>query len=403
MKNGQDFSLSCQNDKNKHLLKTEALFERVQRMAKIGTWTHDISNDRLEWSEEVYRIFEVSPEQFDGAYEFFLAAVHPEDRMAVNASYISSLERQTPYGIEYRLLMPDGRVKYVREECETRFSDAGEPILSLGTVQDITALKILQEENYTHQQLLLQQSKMAQMGSMIDTIAHQWKQPLYQINSILPMLEQHLINGTLSPEILEEHLDTIEMLTNHMSQTVDSFRNFFHPQKQRERFNVAEAIREVFKLMGGEFERKGITLELATMQPCMAEGSKKEFIQAILSIFNNAKECFSHRAVEQPKLWVSIACIAEEITITIRDNAGGIPEAYVNKIFNLYFTTKRQDRPWALYRQTADRKRHVRHNHGRKLGERRLFHHLPPLVGVIYGHIHPQPLYPLCRRQRDSP
>jgi len=342
MKTWQYSSLSCQNDRDKHLLKTEELFARVQRMAKIGTWTLDITDNRLEWSEEVYRIFEISPEQFDGSYGFFVAAIHPDDHEAVNAAYLTSLEAKTPYSIEHRLLMPDGRVKYVIEECETQFSDTGEPLMSLGTIQDVTAFRTLQQEHYTHLQLLLQQAKLAQMGTMIDTIAHQWKQPLHQINSILPVLEQHLNNKTLTPEVLEKNLDTIEMLTNHMSQTVDSFRYFFHPQKQQERFDVADAIRDVFKLLGGEFERSNIAWELSAQELCMAEGSKKEFIQAILSILNNARECFSQRPVKQPKLWITLACTAEEITVTIRDNAGGIPEAYVNKVFDLYFTTKRQ-------------------------------------------------------------
>jgi len=341
MKTWPDSNLSCPNDREKHLIKTEGLFARVQRMAKIGTWTLDITNDRLEWSEEVYRIFEISPEDFDGSYGCFVAAIHPEDRLAVNAAYLTSLEAQTPYSVEHRLLMPDGRIKFVREECETHFSEDGEPLLSFGTVQDITAFKTLQEEHYIHQQLLVQQSKMAQMGSMIDTIAHQWKQPLHQINSILPMLEQHLINGTLTSETLESNLDTIEMLTTHMSQTVDSFSYFFHPQKKRERFNIAEAIQDVFTLMAAGFERSGIILALSSHEPCMADGSKKEFIQAVLSILYNAKECFMHRSVAQPKIWVDITCNATEITVTIRDNGGGIPEAFVNKIFNLYFTTKR--------------------------------------------------------------
>lgn len=117
----------------------------AQRLAHLGNWELDIVNNRLSWSDEVYRIFEIKPEKFDGNYESFVNAIHPDDRERVNRAYTESLENQSAYNIIHRLLMPDGRVKYVREICETRFDDSGKPLLSLGTVQDITEQHIAEQ------------------------------------------------------------------------------------------------------------------------------------------------------------------------------------------------------------------------------------------------------------------
>ncbi len=121
------------------LRESEGLLKEAQRIANLGNWTLDHQTGRLIWSEQIYQLFEVSPYQFDATYEAFLNAVHPEDREAVNTAYQNSLTHQQPYEIEHRLLMADGRIKWVQERCHTVFDASGKPLVSNGTVQDITA------------------------------------------------------------------------------------------------------------------------------------------------------------------------------------------------------------------------------------------------------------------------
>ncbi len=106
----------------------------AQRLARIGSWSLDLQNNQLEWSDEIYRLFELDKEQFIPSYETFLNTVHPDDRDAVNQAYRTSLENRTPYEIVHRLQFPDGHIKYVREACETIYSDEGEALISRGTV-----------------------------------------------------------------------------------------------------------------------------------------------------------------------------------------------------------------------------------------------------------------------------
>ena len=110
----------------------------AQRIARIGSWVLDLRNNKLEWSSEIFHLFEVDPDHFKVSYEAFLKAVHPDDRDLVDQAYRESLISRQPYKITHRLLFPDGRIKYVQEACETKFSANGEPIISRGTVQDVT-------------------------------------------------------------------------------------------------------------------------------------------------------------------------------------------------------------------------------------------------------------------------
>lgn len=127
------------------LARSEAQLSEAQRIAQIGSWELDIPSNTLVWSEEVYRMFEIDPARFGSSYEAFLDAVHPDDRKAVDSAYRSSLKTHTPYSVDHRLLFGDGRVKHVHEHCETSFDIEGSPLRSVGTVQDITERKRVEE------------------------------------------------------------------------------------------------------------------------------------------------------------------------------------------------------------------------------------------------------------------
>ncbi len=122
------------------LRKNESRLKIAQRIGCMGDWELDFTASKLHWSDEVYRIFEVDPDIFTPSYEYFLQLVHPDDRDEVNNAFLQSLSNRVPYHIEHRLLMKDGRIKYLREQCESEFDWAGKPLISRGTVQDITDL-----------------------------------------------------------------------------------------------------------------------------------------------------------------------------------------------------------------------------------------------------------------------
>ncbi|HNS10780.1 MAG TPA: PAS domain S-box protein, partial [Candidatus Ozemobacteraceae bacterium] len=123
------------------MCKNEASLKMSQHQSHTGSWELNHQTKQLVWSDEVFRIFELDPAIFGASYEYFLSIIHPEDREKVNEVFLKSLHEKTFYHVEHRLLMPDGRIKYVFEFCETSFSESGEPLVSNGTVQDVTTLK----------------------------------------------------------------------------------------------------------------------------------------------------------------------------------------------------------------------------------------------------------------------
>ncbi|TXT24575.1 MAG: PAS/PAC sensor-containing diguanylate cyclase/phosphodiesterase, partial [Gallionellaceae bacterium] len=118
-------------------LERERLAE-AQKIGHFGSWELDLVSGKLHWSDEIFRMFEIDRSKFAASYETFLNAIHPADRERVSQAYSNSLKDRLPYQITHRLLMPDGKIKWVEERCTSYFDDGGKPLRSLGTVQDVT-------------------------------------------------------------------------------------------------------------------------------------------------------------------------------------------------------------------------------------------------------------------------
>ncbi len=127
------------------LQRSEKRLSEAQRIASLGNWEWDILTNDLHWSDEIYQIFGTDPEQFGTTYVAFLNYVHPDDREGVKKAINEALQGTRPYGIEHRIVLQNGRVKIVHEQGEVTFNDAGEPVRMVGTVQDITERKLVEE------------------------------------------------------------------------------------------------------------------------------------------------------------------------------------------------------------------------------------------------------------------
>lgn len=117
----------------------------AQHLAHIGSWELDLASDKLKWSDEIFQLFEIDKNQFAATYDAFLNIIHPDDRDAVNRAFADSLAKRQPYEISHRLLMADGRIKWVSERGVTDYGSDGKPTRSSGTVQDITVRKLAED------------------------------------------------------------------------------------------------------------------------------------------------------------------------------------------------------------------------------------------------------------------
>jgi diguanylate cyclase (GGDEF)-like protein/PAS domain S-box-containing protein len=127
------------------LRNSEKELREAQQIARLGRWELDLVNNHLKWTPVIFEIFEVDPDKFKASYESFISTIHPDDRQMVDQSYKQSLIDRQPYNVEHRLLMKDGRIKWVNEICRTDFDTRGQAVRSYGIVQDISDSKAVSE------------------------------------------------------------------------------------------------------------------------------------------------------------------------------------------------------------------------------------------------------------------
>ena len=192
--------------------------------------------------------------------------------------------------------------------------------------------------------LLIRQAKLASIGEMLEHIAHQWKQPLAQINSIVLNIETNFEDGKLDRKTLEEELNQIENLTLFMSQTIESFRNYLHPDKEKTIFTVKEVIDETLLLINPLLKHKKIKCIVDIKDNTNIKGYKKEFVQTLLVLLNNAKDALLENSIKNLFIKISAKKIGTKSFISVIDNGGGIDEKIIDKIFDPYFTTKEQSK-----------------------------------------------------------
>jgi signal transduction histidine kinase len=198
------------------------------------------------------------------------------------------------------------------------------------------------KKNLEKQKLLELKSRHSQMGEMIAMITHQWKQPLNVINLIVNILKIDLTKRSLQKSDIEKKFNDILKQVGYMDQTVNDFQNFFNPFKEKIIFNIHENIQAVLDLVKYEYIHKNIELQLTGNTYIMAYGFPNEFNQVILSLLKNSKDAFGDNPHQEMMITIHITEKEKKPTVTVTDNARGIPEEIVNNIFDLYVTTKEE-------------------------------------------------------------
>lgn len=196
--------------------------------------------------------------------------------------------------------------------------------------------RVFQEE------ILLKQSRLAMMGEIIEAIAHQWRQPLGSIGLFLDLFKDGKIDKTLC-------IDNIKIQLEFMKNTLNEFKNFFNISKEKTEFCMEETINKVLTLIKDDLKSHKIKIEKEINPNFCIMGIENEFEHMILSIITNSKEIFEERNIQNRIIKISTREDRDFYYLEIEDNAGGIKEDIINKIFDLNFTTKKNGSGIGLY------------------------------------------------------
>ena len=188
--------------------------------------------------------------------------------------------------------------------------------------------------------MLIQQSKMAEMGDMLSMIAHQWRQPLNQISYIFMNIDSAYEYDELTKKYLDEKLTEGNRLLEFMSVTIDDFRNYFKPDKDKEFVLVSDIIDTSVMLMQNALELNSIEVKIDTEGRDLTYIYKNEFIQVMLNLIKNAQDVIVQNCVEEPKIFISSRCKKEKLIVEVCDNGGGVDCEIKERVFEPYFSTK---------------------------------------------------------------
>lgn len=206
----------------------------------------------------------------------------------------------------------------------------------LAYILDLTDLK----EKET---LLLEQSRMAAMGEMISMIAHQWRQPLSAISAVSSTLKLRISLNKFNANNFDTKLSEIDKYISYMSKTIDDFRNFFKKNKEKELIGLEKVVDMTLNLVQKAFENNNIIIVNNNEQNLgKIYIFKNELLQVILNILNNSKDAFLEKKIEDAKVSINYKEDKNFQYLIFEDNAGGIKEEIINKVFDPYFSTKKE-------------------------------------------------------------
>ncbi|MDP1989820.1 MAG: ATP-binding protein, partial [Syntrophales bacterium] len=337
----------------KSMRRSESRLREAQRVARLGNWTWRINENEMEWSEEMYRIFGLDKNRFTGDLgQASIQAIHPDDRAAVERSYLSIIRNEKRIPVEYRVIWPDRSVHYVWEEAaEVTFDPEGFPDIMTGIALDITERKRMEEERLSLEERLHRAEKMEALGQLAGGVAH-------DLNNVLGVLVGY--SELLLLEIPEEN-----RLRGHVSNILQSgqkgaaiIQDLLTLARRgvavSEVINLNKAISEY--LRSPEFEDLKSHHPLVTFKTDLGEdllnihGSPVHLEKTVMNLISNAVEAIAedgevtirseNRYLDRPIRGYDNMQEGDYVVLTVTDTGRGISPADHGKIFDPFYTKK---------------------------------------------------------------
>ena len=340
------------------LKESEERLKRSQEIAHLGSWELDLTNNKLIWSDEVYRIFGLKPQEFGATYNAFLDYVHPADRSNVDYAYSGSLaDGRDSYEIEHRIVRKNtGEIRFVHEKCAHFRDTSGKIIRSVGMVQDITERQQLEQqlEQYTkHLEKLVDErtkqlkdaERLAAIGATAGMVGHDIRNPLQAITSDVYLLKAELDPMPEGEEksLVKESLDGIEKNVDYINKIVLDLQDFAKPLNPHTEETDLKLI--IDKLLRKNDLPENIKVSIKVENNAEKVVADSSYLNRIMyNLVINAVQAMPNGG----ELTILAYKVANHIVIAVKDTGVGIPEKVKGKLFTPMFTTKSKGQGFGL-------------------------------------------------------
>ncbi|MCK9386897.1 MAG: PAS domain-containing protein [Sulfuritalea sp.] len=339
---GVNYDVTERKRAEEQLRRSERGLSEAQRMAHLGNWELDLESNALTWSDEIFRIFEIDPERFDASYDAFLNAIHPDDRDLVNKAYTDSVKSRLPYDIVHRLRMPDGRIKYVNEKCETYYGADGKPLRSVGTVHDITERKRAEDQVLELNQQLEQrvtertaqlEAANKELEAFAYSVSHDLRAPLRHIDGYVELLVSRCRDGLNDKGL--HYVDTIAASARQMGVLIDDLLQFSRTGRaelHREDVDMNRGLLEALGPIKESNAKRNIEWVIGNLPPVRGDAALLRQVWA--NLLENAVKFTRSR--ENARIEVDAREEKGETIFVVRDNGVGFDMRYVGKLFGVF-------------------------------------------------------------------
>ncbi|MGM0933132.1 MAG: sensor histidine kinase [Bacteroidota bacterium] len=335
---GQSYFVAIIRDTSEYINKNEQLekvleqLTRIMKVSRIGTWELDHLSNKLKWTDEVYKLFDVDKNSFSLSPESFLDLVYEQDKEMVYQTFLNSLKNRIPYNIVHRVLLADGEVRFLRERCETVFSEDGSPLRSLGSVQDVT--EVQKQKILLKTSLKNLQAKNDELEDYTYIAAHDLQEPLNTILGVSNLLKEEMklekIENADIPSYLhfiEESSLRLKGLINGIMETARLGKNIYFQD-----MNLDLIVEETLQGLGDQITRSNGRVVFRKLP--MIRGSKIEIKMLLQNLISNALK-FRKSEID-PVIKIGFNDQGHEWLFWIEDNGIGINPVYKDKLFKMF-------------------------------------------------------------------
>jgi C4-dicarboxylate-specific signal transduction histidine kinase len=334
-------SLEFEAEAKLEAVRSQKIMQRAQMIARLGVWQFDVDSEVAVWSDELFRIFGLSPGMTPKTFLEIFARVHPADQMALKTAFERLENLGEPYDIHYRMNNYQSQMVHLHSSVDVEKDENGTAKRALGVIRDVTE-QMKSNRMIEQQQIqLIASGKLSALGEMAAGIAHEINTPLGALLMNAEMIQTKLVVTPIDIADMTTRLDSIISISQRISKIVIGLKLFSRnaPEDKKTTVSLSALVESTLDLCRERFKNHGVELIIKDIpgdfQVC---GHTVQLSQALLNLLNNSYDA----VVSKPEKWIKIEVqlVNERLHLSVEDSGNGIAEKDLENIFNPFFTTK---------------------------------------------------------------